>query len=389
MSATQYFDIRFEFLAILDILHFNCSCIIPLLIVLFEVYLINTLLLFARALLSSFIPNPIQLASINCCKDPSSVVADAQLSALRRALHLRIPKECLVGHTDYSDTKVSRGSGFDCSTLCAITCAEVPIVYSKSYMMWKNDYETRRKESTTVEGDKSMRDFHCDVNSNQDTIELVDPANKRTKLEEKGKNYTYAVDTLTAAVPKARREKKKCIPCGNNINWIIDVENKHYKNVDNNCFSSEKKRRLVHCKGGTMEVTIAQTGALQGAIKKNIGTISASSRLCRRQVFIFFRKLFLHRRSLLDQNRKSLDPSIAAERTLTVGNYINDIEDSKTKDNKVDVDILSGSQSYAEYKQRVSSDIFKHQSATFFSKEPFCQWLRSDSSSGSNMMTLD
>ena len=42
-------------------------------------------------------------------------------------------------------------------------------------------------------------------------------------------------------------------------------------------------KRVKACCGGTLEVTIADTGALQGAVKSAIGKVEASSRLCRRK----------------------------------------------------------------------------------------------------------
>ena len=52
-------------------------------------------------------------------------------------------------------------------------------------------------------------------------------------------------------------------------------------------------KRVKTCCGGTLEITIADTGALQGAVKSAIGKVEASSRLCRRKAAQLFGDLVL------------------------------------------------------------------------------------------------
>jgi tRNA-specific adenosine deaminase 1 len=70
-------------------------------------------------------------------------------------------------------------------------------------------------------------------------------------------------------------------PCGTSINWV--------RNVPGAADAVEAAlKRLKACGGGTVEVTIADTGALQGAVKGAVGTAAASSRLCRRKAAALF-----------------------------------------------------------------------------------------------------
>ena len=76
-------------------------------------------------------------------------------------------------------------------------------------------------------------------------------------------------------------------PCGTSVNWVRNVPATPGA-VD---AVEANMKRLKACGGGTLEVTIADSGALQGAVKSAVGTAAASSRLCRRKAAGLFASL--------------------------------------------------------------------------------------------------
>jgi hypothetical protein len=111
---------------------------------------------------------------------------------------------------------------------------------------------------------------------------------------------------LSEVPPAKRRKKNPLSPCGFSINWFAgaDITLEEQLSV----FSTENKSNGVHTgseatsdhakrkprkprplvAGGTVEVTVAHTGVLQGTVRDNIGTAGAVSRLSRyamRQTF--------------------------------------------------------------------------------------------------------
>lgn len=77
---------------------------------------------------------------------------------------------------------------------------------------------------------------------------------------------------------ESKANNVKLIPSGININWILNATGESNKHDDFN------KKNLKHCSNGSLEVTLSQTGCLQGCIKKNIGNRKFSSRLCKSSI---------------------------------------------------------------------------------------------------------
>jgi hypothetical protein len=111
---------------------------------------------------------------------------------------------------------------------------------------------------------------------------------------------------LSEVPPAKRRKKNPLSPCGFSINWfagaditvkeqlsVLSTENKSNgvragseATSDHARRKPRKPRPLVA--GGSVEVTVAHTGVLQGTVRDNIGTAGAVSRLSRyamRQTF--------------------------------------------------------------------------------------------------------
>jgi hypothetical protein len=104
---------------------------------------------------------------------------------------------------------------------------------------------------------------------------------------------------LSEVPPAKRRKKNPLSPCGFSINWfagaditleeqlsVLSTENKsngvHAGSEATSDHAKRKPRKprpLVA--GGTVEVTVAHTGVLQGTVRDNIGTAGAVSRLSR------------------------------------------------------------------------------------------------------------
>ena len=77
--------------------------------------------------------------------------------------------------------------------------------------------------------------------------------------------------------------KSKARPSGSSINWICDMP--FYPGASKSDGSKGQGRgKLRVVAGGSLEVTQAQAGILQGASKDLEGSLKASSRLCRRKI---------------------------------------------------------------------------------------------------------
>lgn len=82
-----------------------------------------------------------------------------------------------------------------------------------------------------------------------------------------------------------RRKRNPLSPCGASLNWYLSsAATLTSLTVTSTVDSADpsrpsRPRKVVEVAGGTVEVTIAHTGALQGSVKKNVGEVSTSSRL--------------------------------------------------------------------------------------------------------------
>ena len=130
--------------------------------------------------------------------------------------------------------------------------------------------------------------------------------------------HIIRISNATGSAKAASGSRDKLLPCGVSMNWVRDVvrcdahletvRTKHQcadymempitvlphvsvREGEDMIVSSSRPRvqaarsrssRLIWTQGGTLEITLAQAGALLGTTKKAIGSRETSSRLCRR-----------------------------------------------------------------------------------------------------------
>ena len=109
--------------------------------------------------------------------------------------------------------------------------------------------------------------------------------------------------SVTSPEEPARKKVKKnpLSPCGFSLNWYLGVDHIGPVINDDNLGDTDvlkpkvkPEKSLPTVDGGTLEVTIAHTGALQGSTKKSVGEAHAASRLSRYHMRRRF-EILLHR----------------------------------------------------------------------------------------------
>jgi len=88
-------------------------------------------------------------------------------------------------------------------------------------------------------------------------------------------------------IEHARRcsQGEKPRPSGTSINWVRDVVLEASPDSSGSRDSVESlRKKCTRVAGGTVEVTLAHTGTLQGAVKRCVGEAKNSSRLCKREM---------------------------------------------------------------------------------------------------------
>ena len=159
----------------------------------------------------------------------------------------------------------------------------------------------------------------------------------------------------------------KSISSGININWIANIgthkqtQSKTQASIHNPTHEPtnmkiiideieilQKRNKLLF--NGSLEVTLANTGCLQGSIKRSLGTAVTSSRLCRKQTAELFSQIIL----LINQN-----------------NYNNNSNNSNNSNNEMINNI--NNQTYYYWKELNINYQLKLQ--TFLSIKPFNDWI--------------
>lgn len=100
------------------------------------------------------------------------------------------------------------------------------------------------------------------------------------------KGHTFAagkccMERKLAAAPEEGKPLK-ARPVGTSINWVRDVATAASSSGGGDIIERLRKRHNAVA-GGTVEVTLAHTGALQGAVKRLAGVAESCSRLCKRE----------------------------------------------------------------------------------------------------------
>lgn len=118
---------------------------------------------------------------------------------------------------------------------------------------------------------------------------------------------TKATEAEEGAEPTSnkRRKRNPLSPCGASLNWYLSSPATHSTLDTTSTVPAadpsrpSKPRKIVEVAGGTVEVTIAHTGALQGCVKKSVGEVSSASRLSPHAM----RTLFEHTLQVLEARR--------------------------------------------------------------------------------------
>lgn len=214
--------------------------------------------LLSRSLLTAWL-SPVYLSSVLIDSDPLAV-AGAQSKSAQRALVQRLQQPQLESNTDSN-------------TL------------------------TLNETETTV-----PRNLHIHLPSVQVlNSELFYSHGKAVSKQRFPALVTASSITSTEEPARKKVKKNPLSPCGFSLNWYLGVDHIGPVRNDDNLGDADAikpkvkpEKSLPAIGGGTLEVTIAHTGALQGSTKKSVGEAHAASRLSRYHMRRRFESL-LHR----------------------------------------------------------------------------------------------
>lgn len=330
---------------------------------------------FCSALLSAWTPR-VFLSSIAVDQDPSCSVI-AQHDALHRAIGDRLSAQ----HPPYGDNKAEQSLAH-IPDLCIIP---VGSGFSQGKAAAKFKYPVNVEPDVTA----MDRESHVD-----NTV-------------------------LAAAHPTTSKKRKRnpLSPCGFSINWqrtvgttarssdnssvVGSVESSARCGATSDGLTKFKGRKVVPVAGGTVEVTIAHTGAVQGSVKKNIGEIGAASRLSRYAMSLLFEQVAAYCAAhedqsplcayLFEQLRKNASDQVyleghkkchehqAADRSVVAGTTSAGITDGAGCDEKrPDVDAVRAVElrtRYGEFKRQCSSAEHRKAKEEFLAHPIFKDWL--------------
>ena len=210
---------------------------------------------------------------------------------------------------------------------------------SSSGIESKNKSKSRSRSSTTFAAGKCVAETRLAIEASLDSGKSGSGATQGVKRKHEDLGLLVATAGEEKEKNNGKDKMKKIIPCALSLNWVRNVgyggqpdnvelvpipivvdkevwekedreekkentgkeeegENKEReekeekegreRKVQNTTkkikIRTHKKRKLVLAVGGTVEVTLAQSGVVQGAVKKDIGTLDSCSRLCRREM---------------------------------------------------------------------------------------------------------
>ena len=284
---------------------------------------IGSLFFFLRPLFLLWL-EPVHLSGVAVGVDGAAINEDAQLSALQRALINRIQACRLI------DTSLL-------PSLSIVKDEELQFHAGKSVM--KQRINQTKDTSSTLEGDE--------------------PEKKRN-----------------------RRSDTSAKPCGNSINWLTNYD---YCTPCAVTTASEaavntgkvKKCRTVPCQGGSVEVTIAHTGALQGAIKSVVQSRESASRLSRAETLKLFVDTAVSAVQSEDRDVREVVTSLIARCT---GDSNSNIDTAAAAGELLNVI------PYYRFKERCSEQ-YSQRRAAFLASEAFAKWLVDDPKADSGSMT--
>jgi hypothetical protein len=296
--------------------------------------------------------------------DPLAASEQAQHAALHRALIERVrPALSMINSKEQN---ASLSCVVDCAAVIAPPTLHIvsdPLLqYAASKSISKFNQHLKSAEES------SIRDVDCASSSGPQS-------------------------TADSAPPRKRARRQTCSPCGNSINFIANLC------APCSTTSIASSKRVVPCQGGSVEVTIAHTGALQGAVKRHVGEPEAASRISRRSLMALFVDVVAECLRMEVAKREVLEGESSGE----LGRLIDLLRevDAKTSTNKDhhSIDPAIGgavtewwmpilySQPYHWWKQHCSAQ-YVGKRRIFLASSPFNDWLCDDPEAGSGMTCL-
>ena len=254
-----------------------------------------------RALLSLWVA-PVRLNSLIVDQDPSST-EEAQRNALLRALKDRILFESESNRLkekreDSSDLPTAKHSFSDILNVC-IAPAETGFPRGKAAAKFAHPITETSTSTSTAESEGSAES--TEPNAKRRKKNPLSPCGASVNWYLSSPATLRALATVTAATalttgtdatPLAvvSPSMKESLQAGTGATWF------NHKDSSSRVL---KPRKVTEVAGGTVEVTIAHTGALQGSVKKCVGEISTASRLSPHAM----RALFEHTVQVLQVHR--------------------------------------------------------------------------------------
>jgi hypothetical protein len=252
-------------------------------------------MLLYRSLLAAWI-SPIPLSGVVVDKDPLAV-EDGQLHALQRAVCLRMHSEA-----DFAggDSPASRNEKKEAH----------------------QGVENKTTASGLQHGLCAVPAACCVLN----TGELCFPSGKALMKCRVPSLLARDGDAAEEGPTSKRRRKNPLSPCGFSINWhlgtdykpVVDAQTLKMSATVGEAGSADRvpskrsNKPLPVVAGGTVEITIAHTGALQGSVKTAVGEPGAASRLSRHAMRCLFEGLVQecavkrHESALVDHMYRSM-----------------------------------------------------------------------------------
>ena len=340
-----------------------------------------------RALLSLWIA-PVRLNSLIVDQDPSST-EEAQRNALLRALKDRILFESERNKEDQensSDPPTAKHSFTNIPNVC-IAPVKTGFPRGKAAAKFAHPITEASTATSTAETEESA-----------EATEPVAKRRKKNPLSPCGASVNWylsspatlrALATVTAATALTTSAADATSLAAVSPPLKESLQAGTGATSFNNKYSSSrvlKPRKVTEVAGGTVEVTIAHTGALQGSVKKCVGEISTASRLSPHAMRTLFEHtvqvLQMHRdasemhRSLYKHIAKTLlNDSSGAVPSLPIEEE--GLSTSSISNNKDMESLLSSIQHLTrrELKQRCGKCYYNQAKAQFLCHPVFKDWI--------------
>lgn len=203
---------------------------------------------------------PIYISKILICRDPTTSSGIDQTTAFHRAVTNRILTA-------------------NCRRNVISPKVEIVDLHSAEFAAIKFPAEIGKARSNYLRNlaNHTKRSVDNDIKSSLASTECLDADRATDKRLKRQKTVGETLVSLSSEANKLR-------PCAISFNWIRDVS--HDTNI--NAVSNQKQCEGVMVSGGSLEMTQAHNGILQGATKKNIHRGICSSRLSRRNMALLF-----------------------------------------------------------------------------------------------------